>query len=75
MKLPKQKAPPPIDGGPKMTLEDVAERCRVDVRWLRQFAGRKGIKPVAQYSNPTRRYYSLTQIRQALRAERKGEPH
>jgi len=61
-----------VDRSPQMTLEEAAERCKVDTDWLRNFVGRKGVKPTAQYSNPTRRYYSLTQIRNALREERRG---
>lgn len=72
MKLQTKKGPSPTGASPQMSLEEAAERCKVDVGWLRNFVGRKGVKPVAQYSNPTRRYYSLTAIRNALRAERQG---
>lgn len=72
MKLPTKKGLSPTGASPQMSLEDAAERCKVDVDWLRNFVGRKGVKHVAQYSNPTRRYYSLTQIRNALREERRG---
>lgn len=71
MKL-KNRRSPSIDRGPKMTIEDAALHCKVDVAWLRNFVGRKGVKPLACYTFPTRRYYSLLQIRTALREERRG---
>ena len=68
----KFKRPTDVDRGQKMTLEDAAEVCKVEAGWLRALVGRKKLEPVARYANPTRRYYSLLQIRTAIREERHG---
>lgn len=75
MRLAPMNRPHPADAGPKMTLLEAAERCKVDVHWLRRFVSKAGIRPCARYANPSRHYYSLNQIRQALRTECKDEPH
>lgn len=68
----KMGRPPEVDRGQKMTLEDAAEACKVETGWLRALVGRKKLEPVARYANPTRRYYSLLQIRAAIREDRHG---
>lgn len=73
MKLDMQRSKP-VNHGPQMTLEDAALACKVELNWLRNFVGRAGVRPQLVHHKPTRRYYSLIQIRDALRKERRGLP-
>lgn len=63
-----------IDRSPKVTIVEAADLCKVEAGWLGNFVGRAGVRVVATYTNPTRRYYSLRQIKEALRKERRGLP-
>lgn len=72
--LPKPR-PDHIDRGPKMSLEEAADRCKVDVNWLRNLVGRSPITPVLTALRPTRRYYSLLKIKELVRLSDRGAPH
>ena len=77
MKLPQLpgRRPEHIDRGPKMTLADAAERCGVDVDWLRTKVRLSDVRPVQVCRYPTRYYYSLLKIKELVRLSGRGVPH
>jgi hypothetical protein len=58
-----------------MTLEEIADRYKVDAGWLRSLVGRSHLQPTRICQRPTRRYYSLLNVGELVRKSRRGEPH
>lgn len=70
-----ERRPDTVDRSPKVTLEEAADRFRVDVDQLRRLVAVHKIKPAIVAYNPHRRYYSLLRVKQMLLLVRRGTVH